>query len=191
MRPGAAPVLLGPSGFGLLLERETAPCSPPGAVFRREARGPRPIEQEQHVGSGVVSPDCPFPSQWRETLGGSAERSSRPRLRRAPQAQRPGPPLPTRLASHRSPDLVRVYLARHADERAAIFKRYRRILPSRLTSCNGLLPADATLDAKSLSAIKMPTRRQKAGLHEEFLKPKARSQTKRAPRRDALSHAPN
>src|SRR3954465_7206767 len=108
MRPGAAPVLLGPSGFGLLLERETAPCSPPGAVFRREARGPRPIEQEQHVGSGVVSPDCPFPSQWRETLGGSAERSSRPRLRRAPQAQRPGPFVPhfTRTISRGSARLL-------------------------------------------------------------------------------------
>ena len=43
--------------FWTLRERPRR-APPPGAVFRREARGPRPIEQEQHVGSGVVSPDC-------------------------------------------------------------------------------------------------------------------------------------
>jgi hypothetical protein len=54
-------------------------------------------------------------------------------------------------------DLVRLYPPRDAAERAAIAEQVYAV-SAYILSLNGLLAADATLDAKTLSGIKMPSR---------------------------------
>jgi hypothetical protein len=56
-------------------------------------------------------------------------------------------------------DPVRLHPPRHAAECAAVTQqRGRKAVSAYILNLNGLVPAEATLDAKTLAAIKMPNR---------------------------------